>query len=323
MLARSGRAAIAATAHSGTMAQGPVPDLGMRQLQAVLAVAEQGSFVAAAAVLKTSQPALTRTVRRVEDVLGVALFERTTRRVRLTAAGRDFVALAERLLNDLRLAAGSMRAAAEEQRGRVVLASIMSAASGPLPAILAAWHAARPAVELQLREGVHGTVLEDVRGGLADLGITYVDDLPVELTATPLGREVFVAVAPPAHALATREMVALAELAAVPLVSFPPESRTRRTIDAAAAAANLSLRHTVIVTQFATMLRLVRAGVGLAIVPAGALVGFGGEGLVALPLAPPGLSRRIGLVTLPGRSLPPPAASLLALLREAWPSRVD
>ncbi len=62
-----------------------------------VAVAEQGSFVAAAAVLKCSQPGLTRTVRRVEDVLGAALFERTTRRVRLTAAGRGFCCKARRL----------------------------------------------------------------------------------------------------------------------------------------------------------------------------------------------------------------------------------
>ena len=80
-----------------------IPDLGSRQLLAVLAIADYGSFIAAAAFLKTSQPALTRTIKRIEDVLGVSLFERTTRRVQLTAAGREFVAVAERVLNDLRI----------------------------------------------------------------------------------------------------------------------------------------------------------------------------------------------------------------------------
>src|SRR6476469_2984592 len=93
-----------------------IPDLSARQLHAVLAVAEYNSFIAAAAFLKTSQPALTRTIKRVEDVLGVRLFDRSTRRVAITTAGREFVALAERMLNDLRISIGSMRQISAQQR---------------------------------------------------------------------------------------------------------------------------------------------------------------------------------------------------------------
>ena len=80
-----------------------VPDIRAKELLTVMALAEYGSFVAAAAYLKTSQPALTRTVKRVERVLGVTLFARNTRRVEITSAGREFVAVAERILNDLQL----------------------------------------------------------------------------------------------------------------------------------------------------------------------------------------------------------------------------
>ena len=97
-----------------------IPDLGSRQLLAVLAIADYGSFIAAAAFLKTSQPALTRTIKRIEDVLSVSLFERTTRRVQLTTAGREFVAVAERVLNDLRMSVRSMRELADQQRGQVI-----------------------------------------------------------------------------------------------------------------------------------------------------------------------------------------------------------
>jgi DNA-binding transcriptional LysR family regulator len=103
-----------------------IPDFGSRQLLAVLAIADYGSFIAAAAFLKTSQPAFTRTIKRFEDVLEVSLFERTTWRVQLTAAGREFVAVAERVLNDLRSSVRSMRDLADQQRGQVVVASIMS-----------------------------------------------------------------------------------------------------------------------------------------------------------------------------------------------------
>lgn len=297
-----------------------VPDLTARQMLAVLTLAEQGSFVAAAAVLRTSQPALTRTIQRVEDILGTALFERTTRRVRLTAAGREFAAVAERLLHDLRIAARDLRGVAAESRGRVALAAIMSAAAGPLPAILAAWCAARPAVEVELREGVHGGVLAEVLGGAVDFGITYLDALPEALAALPLARERFVLLAPPGHALAAAPGVALATLAGERLVSFPPDSHTRHLIDEAAAAAGIALRHALTVAQFATMLRLVRAGAGLAIVPEAAVRGPGGEGLAVLPLDAPALLRRIGLVSLRGRDLAPPAQGLMTALQAGWPN---
>lgn len=290
-----------------------IPDLDMRQLQAVLAVAEQRSFVAAAALLRLSQPALTRMIQRVEDVLGVALFERSTRRVALTGAGREFVAVAERVLNDLRIAGRSLRELAEEQRGQVILACIMSVAAGPLPPLLAQWRATRPGVELHLREGVHGDVLEAVRSGVADLGITYLESLPEGLAAEPLGEAVFRAVLPRGHPLAALPSIPLAALAEEPLISFPAEARTRRLLDGAAAAAGVALRHAATVTQFATMLALVRAGVGVAIVPAGAVAGE--AGVEMRELAPPGLRRAIGIVTLAERELAPAAAGLRGLLR--------
>src|SRR5678815_405682 len=130
-----------------------IPDLSSRQLHAVLAVAEYNSIIAAAAFLKTSQPSLTRTIMRVEDVLGVRLFDRSTRRVAITAAGK-------------------------EQRGQIIISSIMSVANALIPAVAAKYRASRPGIEIMLREGVHGAVLEDIRSGTADLGATYVDNVP-------------------------------------------------------------------------------------------------------------------------------------------------
>ncbi len=109
-----------------------VPDIRARELLTVLALAEYGSFVAAAAYLKTSQPALTRTIKRVERVLGVTLFARNTRRVEITAAGREFVAVAERMLNDLKHTVRNLSEVTNEQRGRVTIATYSSFAINPL-----------------------------------------------------------------------------------------------------------------------------------------------------------------------------------------------
>ena len=299
-----------------------VPDLTARQLYAVLALAEYGSFIAAAAFLKTSQPALTRTIKRVEDVLGVRLFDRSTRRVAITAAGKEFVAVAERMLDDLRISVGSMREIGEEQRGRIIVSSIMSVASGLLPAIVAEYRASRPGIEIVLREGVHGTVLDDLRSGAADLGATYVDDAPDFLVAKRMSREVFAVIVPRTHPLARAKRprpATLGELARYPLVSLPYESRTRRVVDGAAAAAGYALQHAATVTQFATMMSFVRAGVGIAIVPSGAIAGLLGNDLAVLELAKPRLSRDIGLAWLRDRELSPAARGFAAVVEKMWP----
>jgi hypothetical protein len=115
-----------------------------------------------------------------------------------------------------------------------IVAPIESVANGLLPRIIAEYHIARPAIELRVREGVHGAVLEDIRSGVADLGITFVDELPDTIAMVPLGREVFHAVMPRQHRLAPSRGVTMKQIGREPLVSLPNDSRTRRTIDAAA-----------------------------------------------------------------------------------------
>jgi DNA-binding transcriptional LysR family regulator len=299
----------------------PVPDLTARQLHAVLAVAEYNSFIAAAAFLKTSQPSLTRTIMRVEDVLGVRLFDRSTRRVAITAAGKEFVAVAERMLNDLRISVRSMREVGEEQRGQIIISSIMSVANGLIPAVAAKYRASRPGVEIILREGVHGAVLEDIRSGTADLGATYVDNVPDFVEAKRVSREVFVVILPRGHPLtkiAKRSRVTLTELVNFPLVSLPHESRTRRTIDGAAASAGLTLRHVATVSHFTTMMSFVRAGVGIAIAPSSAAAGFLGKDLTVLKLIKPRLSGNVGLIWLRERELTPAARGFAVILEEMW-----
>ena len=298
-----------------------VPDLSARQLHAVLAVAEYNSFIAAAAFLKTSQPALTRTIMRVEDVLGVRLFDRSTRRIAITAAGKEFVAIAERMLNDLRISVRSMREIGGEQRGQIIISSIMSVANGLIPAVAAKYRASRPGIEIILREGVHGNVLEDIRSGTADLGATYVDNVPDFAEAKRVSREVFIVILPRGHPLtkmAKQSSVTLTDLANFQLVSLPHESRTRRTIDAAASSAGLTLRHVATVTQFTTLMSFVRAGVGIAVVPSGGIAGLLGKDLAVLKLIRPRLSRNVGLIWLRERELTPAARGFAVIFEEMW-----
>jgi|SRR6266849_8388994 DNA-binding transcriptional LysR family regulator len=152
-----------------------VPDLNSNELRAVVAVAEYRSFVAAAASLKISQPALTRRIKQVEQELRVTLFSRSTRHVSLTEAGKRFASHAERLLKDLKISAENAREVAKSPRGQVVVTSVLSLANAILPALIAGYNRRFPAVEIHLREGLHNAVRDDVRSGLADFGGRSVD----------------------------------------------------------------------------------------------------------------------------------------------------
>ncbi len=286
-------------------------------------MAEFRSFVAAAVALRTSQPALTRTIQQLEAVLGVALFNRSTRQVSLTPAGREFVALAERLLAEMRIGLAAMRDLADQRRGQVIVASIMSLGQGALPGVLAAYRARFPGVEVQLREGVQGQVQDDVRSGLADFGLGYVEDVPAGFVTEGLAREEFHVVLPRDHPLAAQARVKLASLRGLPLVSLPPESRTRRLLDGAAAAAGFSFGHGLAVNQFGTLYTLVRAGAGIGVVPGGAGPLLGDAGLVFRPLTAPRLTRQVGVLRLAERVASPAAEGMLAAVRAALrPRRV-
>jgi DNA-binding transcriptional LysR family regulator len=195
----------------------------------------------------------------------------------------------------------------------------MSVANGVLPRILAEYHDAKPAIELHLREGVHGAVLEDIRSGVADLGITDMDELPDTVETIPLGREVFRVVIPRNHRFAEHAEVCLQDLAQEPLISFPIDSRSRRTIDAVASRQGIALINAITVTQFPTMMSLVRTGLGVAIVPAGGVAGFSMKGLRTLPIVRPTPSRNLGVILLRERESTPAAKGLLALIRASWP----
>ena len=308
-----------------------VPDIRARELLTVMALAEYGSFVAAAAHLKTSQPALTRTVKRVERVLGVMLFARNTRRVEITAAGREFVAVAERILNDLQLTVRNLNEVTTEQRGRITISTYSAFAAHALPDLVRQYRETRPSMEVRIREGRQSEIVEDIRSGVADFGVGYVNTLPDMLQSTPLRREPLYAVIPLTHPLAARKRprVKLADLRDEPLVSPPSDTYLRRLIDGAAASAGFAFHYAVTVERLLSVTGHVRAGVGIAILPWGVLPPESHPtaqacaagtpepwtGFHAALLVEPALSVSVGLITLRGRYMTPAASSMAALIR--------
>jgi DNA-binding transcriptional LysR family regulator len=301
-----------------------VPDLRARELLTVIALAEYGSFVAAAAYLKTSQPALTRTIKRVERVLGVTLFARNTRRVEITAAGREFVAVAERMLNELNLTVRNLSEVTNEQRGRVTVSTYSAFAVNPLPFLVRRYRETRPMIEVRIREGRQSEIVEDVRNGAADFGIGYVNVLPDMLQATTLRKEPLHVLIPPAHEFAVkkRPRVRLAELRDEALVSAPSDTYLRRVVDAAAMSAGFSLHYSVVVDRLLSIVHHVSAGVAIGILPSGCIPPIRwGEGFHSAVLVEPSLTVTVGLITSRSRYLTPAASGLAALIKEQISSK--
>jgi len=291
------------------------PDLSSRQLKAVLTLAEQRSFIAAATALRISQPALTRTIKQVERTLGVPLFLRTSRQVRITPAGREFVALAERLLGDLHIGVESLRGREGRPAGQVVVSSVHSLSRALQRTIMEEYEKQFPRTQVHLREGIHGDVLDDVGSGVADFGVGYVDGLPKNLLGATLAVERLHVILPATSPLSARSQFDIHALNGVALVSFPPDSRTRRLVDRAAAASGFALRYVMTVNRLPTLIDLVGNGIGLAILPSSEHEVARTHRLISRPLVGPRLASRLGLILLRNRELAPPAAALLTIVR--------
>ena len=296
-------------------------DLSIRHLRALVAVAEYRNFAAAATNLGISQPTLTRTVRKAEDMLGVTLFTRTTRRVALTAAGREFMPMAERLLSDLGLGIRNIRELADVERGQVVIASLMTIAHGILPTVIRQFAEQYPSVAVELREGVQTRVLEEVRGGSADFGLGDSADVGGHLELEALGKHGFRIALPNGHRLLRRKSVSLSDLTEERLVSMPTEAAARRTLDVAALAAGVILNSHFTVGQFTTAFQLVAEGLGAAIVPATYFNGGHSDKVSSRPLKAPGAVQHLSVISRRDRVVTPAAAAFLSILRDCWPAK--
>ena len=196
----------------------------LRQVRAFLSVANELHFGRAAGALFTTQPALSRTIRNLEEAVGAALFERTTRRVRLTAAGEAFAAECRLALGHLDLAAHAARNAAEGREGNLRVAYMDFAINGRLPEILQSFRTAWPGVSIALEYMPTATQQMALLEGRVDIGFMIGAFRAQKATSVLVDEQDYVALLPEGHALAGRETLRLADLAGEPFVMGSSET---------------------------------------------------------------------------------------------------
>lgn len=248
----------------------------LRHLRYFVAVADNLSFTQAAADCVVAQSALSQQIARLEKDVGAALFTRSSRQVRLTEAGAVLLPWARRLLADAEQARQDVEALTGLRRGRLRLGVIQTVAGAlDLAAVLGEYRARHPGIELAIGYDTSEALLTAVLAGELDVAFVGLgpEHLPAGLGHRVLHEDRLVAVVPAGHRLAGRRHIDLAELSGDEIIWFSKGTGLRTAVEEACDRAGLAPRQEVEVGLVGDMVRLAAHGLGVAVVPASAVLG--------------------------------------------------
>jgi DNA-binding transcriptional LysR family regulator len=285
----------------------------LQQMRYVIAVAETNSFTRAAEKCLIVQSALSHQIARLEKELGAKLFERTSRRVRLTPAGAAFLPAARQSLDAAERAVAEVAAAVGEVRGRLAVGLIPTVAAVDIPGALRAFHQQYPNVRISLRVGASEELLEQVKQSAIDVAFLGLPTTarPEGVNAQELARDRLVAVVATDHPLAGETTVSLRRLSREVFVDLPAETAGRAQSDQAFAAAGLSRDVAFEVTSAYLIARLVEQGLGVAMVPSAYAPQLTGVATIVVTDAP----ARVEYAIWSDISRTPAATAFLSLLQ--------
>jgi len=286
----------------------------LHQLRYFCAVAETGSFSRAAEHSHVSQPSLSQQILKLEAELGVRLFDRLGRSVRLTEVGKTFLPRAHAVLRELEAARGDVVESKDSISGPVTVGVIPTVAPYFLPPVLAAFAKHFPKSTVTVVEEITPVLLERLRGASIDLAILALPVRGREFEALPLITEPLFAALPKNHRLSRNKTVGLRELRKEPFLLLRDGHCFRENAVAACDRARVSPLVVFESGQFSSLLGLVGAGIGVSLVPAMAVDRRSQVRFVRI--SDPPATRTIGALTLRGRSLSRAQQAFLDSLRQ-------
>ncbi|MER8370541.1 MAG: LysR family transcriptional regulator [Mesorhizobium sp.] len=287
-------------------------------LRAFLSVVELESFHGAADALHLSQPALSRRIQKLEQVIGSPLLERTTRRVSATALGTELVPLVRRMLEEFDGSLFAVRDVGPNRGGLVTIACLPTAAFYFLPTVIRQFNEEYPNIRFRILDLPATDGLQAVARGEVEFGINIMGTSDPDLTFERLAEDPFVLAARKDHLLAAKPWVEWAELEPYHLITVHRSSGNRTLLDAALAKSNIKLRWFYEVTHLSTSLGLVEAGLGISVLPRMATPQEDHPFLITRPIRNPEISRTIGVVRRRGGTLSPAAERFLKMLIDVW-----
>lgn len=268
----------------------------IHQLRYFCAVAQHGTFTRASEVEHVAQPSLSQQILKLEAELGSRLFDRLPRSAKLTVFGRAFLPKAERILRDLNESKTEMLEMAGEEKGEVVLGIIPTIAAYLLPKILIGFSSRYQSIKVKVIEDITPALLGRLHQGSIDLAVVALPVYGGELSCVEIFAEKFFAVLPEKHPLAKRKQLALKELKGEPFLLLKEGHCFRDSLITACRESRIRPNVAFESGQFATILAMVAAGMGVSAVPAMAVEKH--SGCCFVPLAGKSSIRKVGIVRL-------------------------
>lgn len=293
-----------------------------RHLRAFVAVADHASFSIAADAVHVGQPALSQAISKLEEMVGVRLVERTTRSVRLTRAGEDFLVDARRVLeaNEQMLQRGAEWA--QVKRGRIDLLSIPSMAHRLLPALVREFNDKHENVTVAVHDHADPVLRVRLERGEGDLAIVTQSANAGAPASLAFLRDRFRVVVPVGHPFTRQEVVKTSQLADEHLILLCRGALFRSYMDAAVSA--LSLAHPPIeVDQPSTLTGMVEGGFGISLLPAMSCPTPALRSVISRPLVRPEVSRLIAFARPAERSSSPAIEAFVRLALDYLRNHTD
>jgi LysR family transcriptional regulator, carnitine catabolism transcriptional activator len=293
-----------------------------RPLKAFLLAVTSGSFTNAAGLLGVTQPSFTVLIQDLEATLGMRLFERSTRSIRLTAAGEDFLTRIRRPVTDIEEAYKSVLDLAEVHRRSVLLGALPSTAFALVAPALETLRVAHPALFARVIEAHNDELLTMLRTNQVECALATLLEPAPDLAFQPLIEDCFCAIFPALHSLAERPRIVWTDLEPHDLILLSKGSSAREQFDRALqrrfAAPGLVPRYDV--THIITAASMVRRGLGVALLPRLSLPELNLKGLIARAIWSAGARRTIGVVYRRDRVLGPAMLRFIEHLHAAVPA---
>ncbi len=267
----------------------------VHQLRYFCAVARYGTFTRASEVEHVAQPSLSQQILKLEAELGARLFDRLPRVAKLTVFGKAFLPKAERILRELHEAKSELREMSGNEKGEVMVGIIPTIAAYLLPSLLSDFTVRHPLITIQIIEDITSALLQRLHEGTIDIAVAALPIGGSELASVELFEEKFYAVLPEKHRLASRASLSLGELNQEPFLLLKEGHCFRDGLIAACHKVRMSPRIVFESGQFATILAMVSAGMGVSAVPAMAVQPQ--PGCKFIPISGKHSNRIVGIVT--------------------------
>ncbi len=280
-------------------------------------VAETKSISRASEELLITQPAVSKQIKALEEELGEKLFDRIGKKIFLTRTGEVFLVHADRILRSVQEAKTAVRDLSEECSGELIIGTSDHISLHRLPGVLKAYISAFPKVDLKLRCHRSETILEMVDKNLVDIGVITLPRVTANLVSRVIWKDPMSLVVPRDHPLAALKKIRLKDVARFGMILPEAGTTTRKNIDLAFTRRNLIPNITMEVAYIETIKGLVKAGLGVSILPDKAVEQeIQSETLVKTKIQDADFSRDLGVVYLKDKFLSRPAVAFLEFLEK-------